>query len=171
MLGEDRIADIRQSRALFAHGRLKMKTKSSAKCDYRGTLSVVLRSGNVATELIEMPEWPWGNLAPFLPPVTTRAYKIIVPISGWVVYVDSIVPAGYEFKLVEGHTSAHIWPGKSLVLLFGPGAVVQVTTYGSGQKDSQLPHASPFYHVFDTFNEGTLRGIREKKRRERDSCG
>ena len=140
----------------------------AAESTLHDSLFETLVSGNVRTVFLQMPNWQWGKSVPIFPPLVSKASKIIVPLSGWVAYVDSIVPAGHDFKLVEGNNSGHIASGTPHVMLFGPQAVVQVTTWGL-HEDKALDPESPFWKVFDGFSAQDLVSARDRQGRARHS--
>jgi hypothetical protein len=89
-------------------------------------------------------------------------------LSGWMVYVDSMCPAGYTPFAVGEHETVSFEPKTDHVLLLGPGAVVQVTAWGDPYGEVELKPGSPYWRVFEGFGEGDLRHIWERQQQERD---
>lgn len=133
-----------------------------------GASYVSLETENMVTRVVKMSEWSFDRAIPFFPPVRSKAHKVIIPLEGWVAYVDSIVPAGYSYQVFGVRERVDISLGTPHVLLFGPAAVIQVTSFGP-LEETELSAGGPFWRVFSKFTEADLRRAYEEKRaRHRD---
>ena len=144
--------------------QIRLEASPSYDCPgLYGTKASTLVSGDVCVRLIAMPEWTWDKPIPFFPPVHSSVRKLIVPLSGWVACVDSIVPAGYTVRHAGAYELLQLWPPTDYVLLFGPGSVVQVTTIGTDEDDAVLPPDSLYWKVFARFTRGDLHRAYDEK--------
>lgn len=138
----------------------------SYECPGRhGSWSSKLVTGEVTVEIVTVPNWSWSEPAPFFPPTRSRANKLILPLSGWVVLVDSVVPAGFSYKVASTRELTTVWAGTPHVFLFGPGSVVQVTTVGDVENEVTLPPENALWRVFQKFTKGDLERASERHHR------
>jgi hypothetical protein len=94
------------------------------------TLELTVVNGPTVT-LTQQENWIKG--IDFVPRVSIYhkgLTKVDTVLKGWMAYVSNVAPNGYTVKLLEQTESVHFHPNTPHVVLLGPGALVQTTTWG-----------------------------------------
>ena len=126
---------------------------------------------DITTTITEMPDWKWQDGVPVQEGHYHKGLmeKYII-LKGWMLYVSSVVPAGYDARVAEKGEMVTFYPNEHHLVLLGPETIIQTTTYGSSmgnpkRNDLDWWPSGEYYKVV-RLDERTLVWARERKRME-----
>ena len=122
----------------------------------------------ITTTITRMPDWKWQDGVPVHEGHYHKLHmENYIVLRGWMLYVRSVVPAGYDVSVAEKGEMVIFHRKEHHLVLLGPEAIIQTTTYGSSVGNSRLEDLdwwpSGEYYKVVTLNERSLFYARERK--------
>lgn len=86
----------------------------------------------ITTTIAQMHDWKWQDGAPVQEGHYHKGLmERCIVLTGWMLYVTSVVPAGYTACVAEKGEMVTFYTNDHHLVLLGPETVIQTTAYGS----------------------------------------